>query len=360
MGEIERIIEGISDLDSKSMWEAQKRQNELTKPPGSLGVLEQISIRLAGMQGTSRPEIGKKVVIVMAADHGITEEGVSAFPADVTAQMVYNFTEGGAAVNVLARQAEAEVIAVDIGVKEDIKARGVIQKKIRPGTANMARGPAMTLAQAREAVLVGSRVAGDAIEESASVIATGDMGIGNTSASSAIISSLGDIELEAVVGRGTGVDDEGLKKKVATIELALELNEPDKNDPFDVLHKVGGLEIAGLVGVILECARRRTPVIIDGFISSAAALVASKLAPKSINYMIASHMSAETGHSRALAEIGLSPMLNMNMRLGEGTGAVLALTVIEAAAKLLTEMATFEQAGVSREKREEASPAKSG
>ncbi len=360
MGEIERIIEGISDLDAKSMMEAQIRQNELTKPPGSLGVLEQISIRLAGMQGTPMPEIGKKVVIVMAADHGITEEGVSAFPSDVTAQMVYNFTDGGAAVNVLARLAEAEVIAVDIGVKHEIKTQGVIQKKIRPGTANMARGAAMTHTQAKDAVLVGAEVAGRAIEKGASLVATGDMGIGNTSASSAIISSLGDIELEAVVGRGTGIDDEGLKRKLAAIKLSLEHNRPDKNDPLDVLHKVGGLEIAGLAGVILECARRRTPVIIDGFISSAAALVASKMAPKAINYMIASHMSVEKGHSRALSEIGLSPMLNMNMRLGEGTGAVLTMTVVEAAAKLLSEMATFEQAGVSRRKREEASPAQSG
>ncbi len=360
MGAIEKIVEGIKDLDAESMREAQKRQNELTKPPGSLGILEQISIRLAGMQRTAQPQIGKKVVIVMAADHGIAEEGVSAFPSDVTAQMVYNFAEEGAAVNVLARFAGAEVIVVDIGVKQDISSEKVVHEKIRYGTSNMTRGEAMTREEARDAVLVGARIAGQAIDEGASLIATGDMGIGNTSASSAIISCLGDIELSSVVGRGTGVDDEGLKRKLVAIEKAIKINRLNSEDPLDVLHKVGGLEIGGLTGVILEGARRQIPVIIDGFISSAAALLASKLAPKSINYMIASHTSAESGHSRALTEIGLSPMLNMNMRLGEGTGAVLAMTVVEAAAKLLSEMATFEQAGVSKEKREEISPTKFG
>ncbi|MCK4267793.1 MAG: nicotinate-nucleotide--dimethylbenzimidazole phosphoribosyltransferase [Actinomycetia bacterium] len=349
MKDLDEIVLGITDLDAEHMKAAQERQNTLTKPAGSLGILEQISIRLAGMQGTTRPVIGKKTVIVMAGDHGITEEGVSAYPTDVTAQMVYNFAAGGAAVNVLAKQAEADVVVVDVGVNQVIDSKQVIAKKVRPGTANMTKGPAMTRDEALAAIFVGVEVAEEVIAKGASLIATGDMGIGNTSASSAIISILGSIELEDIVGRGTGVDDEGLDRKRLAIRKAIDVNKPDSQDPLDVLHKVGGLEIAGLSGVIMACARRRTPVVIDGFISSAAALVAAKIAPKSVNYMIASHLSAESGHSLALAEVGLTPMLHMNMRLGEGTGAVIAMNIIHSAAKLMQDMATFEEASVSEE-----------
>lgn len=349
MKDLDEIVLGITDLDAEHMKAAQERQNTLTKPAGSLGMLEQISIRLAGMQGTTRPVIGKKTVIVMAGDHGITEEGVSAYPTDVTAQMVYNFAAGGAAVNVLAKQAEADVVVVDVGVNQVIDSKQVIAKKVRPGTANMTKGPAMTRDEALAAIFVGVEVAEEVIAKGASLIATGDMGIGNTSASSAIISILGSIELEDIVGRGTGIDDEGLDRKLLAIRKAIDVNKPDSQDPLDVLHKVGGLEIAGLSGVIMACARRRTPVVIDGFISSAAALVAAKIAPKSVNYMIASHLSAESGHSLALAEVGLTPMLHMNMRLGEGTGAVIAMNIIHSAAKLMQDMATFEEASVSAE-----------
>lgn len=349
MKDLDEIVLGITDLDAEHMKAAQERQNTLTKPAGSLGILEQISIRLAGMQGTTRPVIGKKTVIVMAGDHGITEEGVSAYPTDVTAQMVYNFAAGGAAVNVLAKQAEADVVVVDVGVNQVIDSKQVIAKKVRPGTANMTKGPAMTRDEALAAIFVGVEVAEEVIAKGASLIATGDMGIGNTSASSAIISILGSIELEDIVGRGTGVDDEGLDRKRLAIRKAIDVNKPDSQDPLDVLHKVGGLEIAGLSGVIMACALRRTPVVIDGFISSAAALVAAKIAPKSVNYMIASHLSAESGHSLALAEVGLTPMLHMNMRLGEGTGAVIAMNIIHSAAKLMQDMATFEEASVSEE-----------
>ncbi len=349
MRDLDEIVLGITDLDAEHMKAAQERQNTLTKPAGSLGILEQISIRLAGMQGTTRPVIGKKTVIVMAGDHGITEEGVSAYPADVTAQMVYNFAAGGAAVNVLAKQAEANVVVVDVGVNQVIDSKQVIAKKVRPGTANMTKGPAMTRDEALAAIFVGVEIAEEVIAKGASLIATGDMGIGNTSASSAIISILGSIELKDIVGRGTGVDDEGFDRKLLAIRKAIDVNKPDSQDPLDVLHKVGGLEIAGLSGVIMACARRRTPVVIDGFISSAAALVAAKIAPKSVNYMIASHLSAESGHSLALAEVGLTPMLHMNMRLGEGSGAVIAMNIIHSAAKLMQDMATFEEASVSEE-----------
>ena len=349
MKDLDEIVLGITDLDAEHMKAAQERQNTLTKPAGSLGMLEQISIRLAGMQGTTRPVIGKKTVIVMAGDHGITEEGGSAYPTDVTAQNGYNFAAGGAAVNVLAKQAEADVVVVDVGVNQVIDSKQVIAKKVRPGTANMTKGPAMTRDEALAAIFVGVEVAEEVIAKGASLIATGDMGIGNTSASSAIISILGSIELEDIVGRGTGIDDEGLDRKLLAIRKAIDVNKPDSQDPLDVLHKVGGLEIAGLSGVIMACARRRTPVVIDGFISSAAALVAAKIAPKSVNYMIASHLSAESGHSLALAEVGLTPMLHMNMRLGEGTGAVIAMNIIHSAAKLMQDMATFEEASVSAE-----------
>lgn len=349
MKDLNEIILGITDLDAEHMKAAQERQNTLTKPAGSLGVLEQISIRLAGMARSTQPEIRKKTVIVMAGDHGITEEGVSAYPSDVTAQMVYNFAAGGAAVNVLAKEAGADVVVVDVGVNQVIDHKRVIAKKVRPGTANMTKGPAMTREEALAAIFVGVEVAEEVVAKGASLIATGDMGIGNTSASSAIISILGSIGLEDIVGRGTGVDDEGLDRKLLAIRKAINVNKPQRQDPLDVLHKVGGLEIAGLSGVILACARRRTPVVIDGFISSAAALLAAKIAPKSVNYMIASHLSAESGHSLALAEVGLTPMLHMNMRLGEGTGAVIAMNIIHSAAKLMRDMATFEEASVSGE-----------
>jgi len=347
MSDLSKLSAAIGDLDAQAMSAAAARQDQLTKPAGSLGVLEQISIRLAGIKGRALPEIGDKAVVVMAADHGIAEEGTSAYPSEVTAQMVYNFARGGAAINVLALHEDVRVIVVDIGVKEDIDCDGVLLRKIRRGTANMAKGPAMARNEAIKAILTGAEIAGEAIRAGATIIGTGDMGIGNTSAGSAIISVLGGLPLESVVGRGTGIDDAGLDNKLKALDRALRINRPDKDDPVDVLAKVGGLEIAGLTGVILGCAAKRTPVVIDGFISAAAALVASKLAPKSVQFMIASHLSVEPGARYAMAEIGLTPMLHMDMRLGEGTGAVLAMNIIEASTKILIEMATFAEAGVA-------------
>jgi nicotinate-nucleotide--dimethylbenzimidazole phosphoribosyltransferase len=339
------LLDRIEDLDAGAMSAARERQDQLTKPAGSLGILEQISIRLAGICGEMLPEIEKKAVVVMAGDHGIVAEGVSAFPAEVTEQMVYNFINGGAAINVLARHEGAAVVVVDMGVKAVIDHPKVVNRKIKPGTANMTQGPAMTKDEAVRAVLAGANVASDLIQSGVNLLATGDMGIGNTSASSAIVSVLGGLPVADVVGAGTGIDH--VNDKARTIERAIAVNNPDPKDPIDVTAKVGGLEIAGLAGVVLAAAANRVPVIIDGFISGAAALIAAKLAPRSVNYMFASHQSVEPGHQKTMAEIGLAPVLHMDMRLGEGTGAVLAMNLVEAAALIIKEMATFAEAGVA-------------
>lgn len=347
------LIAAIGELDVAAMEAAQERQDQLTKPAGSLGVLEQISIRLAGIGGEICPSIEKKAVVVMAGDHGVTEEGVSAFPSEVTEQMVHNFTNGGAAINVLARHAGAEVIVVDMGVKADIDHPLVVGKKVKPGTDNIAKGPAMTRAEAEAAVMAGAEVATGLIENGVDLLATGEMGIGNTTASSAIVSVLGDLPVSDVVGAGTGIDSEAVIAKVRVIEKAIKRNDPQSDDPLDVLAKVGGLEIAGLTGVILAAAANRVPIIVDGFISGAAALIAAKLAPPAVNYMFASHQSVEPGHRRTLSEIGLAPVLHMDMRLGEGTGAVLAMNIIEAASRIIKEMATFAEASVSEAQQSE-------
>ncbi|MBK5226637.1 MAG: nicotinate-nucleotide--dimethylbenzimidazole phosphoribosyltransferase [Thermoleophilia bacterium] len=347
MNKLNKIIESIDGLDLKSMRLAHERQDQLTKPKGSLGVLEELSIKLAGIQGKPLPEINRKVIIVMAGDHGVADEGVSAFPQEVTPQMVANFAAGGAGINVLARHAGAEVRIVDMGVACPIDIPGVIDKKIRPGTANMAVGPAMTRDQAVACIEAGIEVAEEAIADGADLLGTGDMGIANTTASSAILTVFSGAELEHSVGRGTGIGADALDKKREVIRRAIKVNQPDKRDGLDVLAKVGGLEIGGLAGVILAAAANRVPVIIDGFISSAAALIAASLCPESRSYMIASHVSVEPGHKLMLDQLALKPMLFMNMRLGEGTGAALASSLVEASCKVLAEMATFAEAGVA-------------
>lgn len=347
MNKLNKIIESIDGLDLKSMRLAHERQDQLTKPKGSLGVLEELSIKLAGIQGKPLPEISRKVIIVMAGDHGVADEGVSAFPQEVTPQMVANFAAGGAGINVLARHAGAEVRIVDMGVACPIDIPGVIDKKIRPGTANMAVGPAMTRDQAVACIEAGIEVAEEAIADGADLLGTGDMGIANTTASSAILTVFSGAELEHSVGRGTGIGADALDKKREVIRRAIKVNQPDKRDGLDVLAKVGGLEIGGLAGVILAAAANRVPVIIDGFISSAAALIAASLCPESRSYMIASHVSVEPGHKLMLDQLALKPMLFMNMRLGEGTGAALASSLVEASCKVLAEMATFAEAGVA-------------
>jgi nicotinate-nucleotide--dimethylbenzimidazole phosphoribosyltransferase len=341
----------ISSLDLISQSAARARQDTLTKPPGSLGRLEELSIQLAAITGQPRPSVARKAVIVMAGDHGVTAEGVSAYPAEVTPQMVLNFLRGGAAINVLARQTGARVVVVDIGVASDLAPQpGLEIRKVACGTRNMALGPAMTRAQAEEAVTIGMQVVEAEIAKGLDLVATGDMGIGNTTASAAIVAVLAGQPTARVTGRGTGVDDAGLSRKVAVIERALALNQPNSHDPLDVLSKVGGLEIAGLVGVILGAAAKRLPVVIDGFISGAAALVAVTLMPEVKPYLIAAHQSVEVGHRILLEHLGLRPLLDLDLRLGEGTGAALAFHLVEAAARILNEMATFEEARVSEAK----------
>ncbi|OEF98000.1 nicotinate-nucleotide--dimethylbenzimidazole phosphoribosyltransferase [Desulfuribacillus alkaliarsenatis] len=351
MEQFQRTLEAVVETDTEYGIKAQERLDFLTKPPGSLGVLEQIAVKLACIQQNPMPRLGKKTVLVMAGDHGVVEEGVSAFPQEVTPQMVLNFLGEGAAINVLAKQADAKVVVTDVGVASPIAEHpSLYQKNVRRGTRNMVKEAAMTMEEAIEAIEVGIEIVTKEIDKGATIVATGEMGIGNTTPSSAILACFSGDELERITGRGTGVNDAGLHKKQQAIRTAIEINQPDVNNPLDVLRKVGGLEIAALTGVILGAAAKKVPVVIDGFISTAAALVAYKLKPETKDYIIASHISQEPGHKVMLDMIGLQPMLYLDMRLGEGTGAVLAFHMIEAATRIINEMATFAEAGVSEGK----------
>ncbi|MWC31209.1 nicotinate-nucleotide--dimethylbenzimidazole phosphoribosyltransferase [Paenibacillus sp. MMS18-CY102] len=338
----------IRPLDEEAMQLTDVRLANLTKPPGSLGKLEDIARQLAGITGEVDADLSRKAIVVMAADHGVCEEGISAFPADVTPQMVMNFLSGGAAVNVLARQAGADVVCVDIGVNAELEHPQLYARKLMHGTNNMAKGRAMEHETAVQALLTGIEVTDKLWEQGYRLFATGEMGIGNTTASAAVMSVLTGCSPEDAAGRGTGIDDARLAHKVDVIRRSIAVNEPNAADPLDVLSKVGGLEIAGLAGIILGAAARRCPVVIDGFISSAAALIAARMMPDAVHYMIGSHLSNEQAHKKLLDAIGLSPVIHLDMRLGEGTGAALCFHLIEAAQRLLKEMATFDSAGVSR------------
>jgi nicotinate-nucleotide--dimethylbenzimidazole phosphoribosyltransferase len=343
-----QTIARIQPLDRAAMSAAEARQLQLTKPPRALGRLESLSIQLAGITAKPRPRLVHKLVAVMAADHGVVTEGVSAFPAEVTPGMVMNFAAGGAAINVLARQVGARVLVTDVGVNADLSAAaGVRQRKIRMGTANMALGAAMTRDEALRAIGVGIDLVDEELRNGLDIVATGDMGIGNTTASSAVIAALTGLPVARVTGRGTGITAAALAGKVAVIEKALAVNAPDPSDPVDVLAKVGGLEIAALTGVVLGAAANRVPVVMDGFISAAAVLTAVRLCHEAVDYILPSHVSIEIGHQAVLDELGLIPLFDLEMRLGEGTGAALAMGIIEAAARILDEMATFESAGVA-------------
>jgi nicotinate-nucleotide--dimethylbenzimidazole phosphoribosyltransferase len=339
----------IPPIDEKARQQARERQDRLTKPAGSLGRLELLSIDLAGMTGRLDPPLEQRVVFTLAADHGVAREGVSAYPREVTAQMVLNFLAGGAAVNVLARMVGARVVVADLGVDADLPNQPQLRSlKVRRGTDSITQGPAMSVEEAREAIEHGRRLVLDEIERGLDVALTGDMGIGNTTASAALICALTGLDPKDVVGRGTGVDDEGLARKRDAVRKALEVNaERIAAGPVDALAAVGGFEIAGLAGVILEAASQRRPVLIDGFISAAAALAAARITPAATGYMIASHRSQELGHAAALQQLGLKPLLDLDLRLGEGTGALLALPLLDAAVRILNEMATFDEAGVS-------------
>jgi nicotinate-nucleotide--dimethylbenzimidazole phosphoribosyltransferase len=341
-------LAAVSKLDAAAMEAARVRQANLTKPPGALGRIEALSIQLAGITGQLRPALTPRQVIVCAADHGVTAEGVSAYPSAVTAQMVLNFLHGGAAINVLARQFGATVQVLDVGVQSDLPAHPLLSAaKVRRGTANLRQEPAMLRAEAVAAVAAGIAAAETAIAGGARVLATGDMGIGNTTASAAIAAVLTHTPPAEVTGYGTGLDEEGRRHKVQVIEEALAQRRPDPTDALDVLAKVGGLEIGAIAGVILGGAARRVPVVVDGIISTAGAAIAVGLCPAVHPFLIAGHRSAEPGHGVLLAHLGLAPLIDLDLRLGEGTGAALALPLLDAAVATLNEMATFAEAQVS-------------
>jgi nicotinate-nucleotide--dimethylbenzimidazole phosphoribosyltransferase len=346
--QIEELIGRIEPLDRAAMDMARSRQDQLTKPRGSLGRLEDLSIQVAGITANPRPRARDKVVLVMAGDHGVVAEGVSAYPQEVTPQMVMNFLHGGAGINVFARLQGARVVVVDMGVAAELPpATGLTVRKIGRGTADLTKGPAMTRVQAMESILAGAEVVEYENANQMDIVATGDMGIGNTTPSAAIAAVLTGASIEEIVGRGTGVDDDGLQRKVSAIRRGLEVNQPMSHDGLDVLSKVGGFEIGGLAGAMLAAAGHRKPVVIDGFIAGAAAMIAVSLAPGVRDYLIAGHVSEERGHAIMLDWLHLQPLLDLKMRLGEGTGAVLAMNLIEAACRALSEMATFDEAGVS-------------
>jgi nicotinate-nucleotide--dimethylbenzimidazole phosphoribosyltransferase len=344
--DLQRLRDAIGGPRGAAAAEAQRHLDALTKPPGSLGRLEELAVRMAALTGRA-PRVAAPVIFTLAADHGVVAEGVSAYPQTVTAQMVENFLRGGAAVNVLARQAGVRVVVADFGVATPLGApAGLLVRRVGAGTNNMARGPAMTRAQAVEAVEAGAALAAEAIAAGADLIGTGEMGIGNTTAASAITAAITGAPAEAVTGPGTGIDDAGRRRKVTVVERALRVNAPDAADGLDVLAKVGGFEIGGLAGVILAAAAHRVPVALDGFIAGAAALVAVTLAPDARHALFASHRSAEPGHAIVLHRLALEPYLALDLRLGEGTGAALFVPLARAAAAIYGEMATFKSAGV--------------
>lgn len=346
MTSVPALCEAIAAPRPGAAAEALRHLDTLTKPPGSLGRLEELAARLVALTGAA-PRVSRPVIFTFAADHGVAAEGVSAYPQSVTAQMVENFLRGGAAVNALARDCGARVVVADFGVASVIGGSETLMRcSLGAGTANMTCGPAMSRQHAATAIERGAQLAMDAIDGGADLVATGDMGIGNTTAASAITAAITGAPAEAVTGRGTGVDDEGWRRKVNAVRRALDVNRPDRRDGIDVLAKVGGFEIGGLVGVILGGAARRVPVALDGFIAGAAALVATTLAPASVHAIFASHRSAERGHDHALAHLGLVPYLDLGLRLGEGTGAALFVHLARAAGRVYTEMATFKSAGV--------------
>jgi len=327
---------------------AQQRLDSLTKPPGSLGRLEEFARRLVAIYQTEMPEIPKKVVFTFAGDHGVAEEGVSAFPQAVTAQMVFNFIHGGAGINVLARHAGADVVVIDIGVNFDFDdLKGLVKRKVVYGTKNIAREPAMTSDEAVRCIEIGKQLAQEYADRGYRLFATGEMGIANTTPSSAIAAVLTGKPVSDVTGKGTGIDEIALENKVRVITKAISINRPDPRDGLDVLAKIGGAEIGGIAGLCLGAAEKGIPVVIDGFISTAGALIAYTLNPDVADYLFAAHHSVERGHQAMLDHMKLRPILNLDLRLGEGTGAALAMTVIDAGLKIYREMATFSEAGIS-------------
>jgi nicotinate-nucleotide--dimethylbenzimidazole phosphoribosyltransferase len=335
-------------IDAKTAAETQKLLDLKTKPRRSLGRLEELACRIAAIRGMAVPPVPRKVIVVMAADHGVTEEGVSAYPSEVTSQMLLNFARGGAAINVLARRASAEVVVVDMGAKEAVlPIPGIRHRRLGPGTANFTRGPAMSRETATRAAEIGIQLAEELTHDGVALLGLGDMGIANTTAASALAAAYTASSPEEVTGRGTGIDDATYTRKLAAVRSGLALHTPDPLDPLATLARLGGFEIAGLAGVVLGGAAAKVPVVLDGFITGVAALAAVRLAPQAAGYLIASHRSVEKGHRVVLEALGAEPLLDLDLRLGEGTGAALALGLIDAALLIVHEMATFEGAGVT-------------
>lgn len=349
MQEFTRICNGIQPLNQAVVEQAHAKLDRLIKPIGSLGKLEEIAVQIAGITGRLDNQFNKKCMVVMSADNGVCEEGVSACPPAMTAIQTMNFTKGICGINVLSRHAGMDLRIVDIGINAEIHHPEVLNRKIRKGTMNICKGPAMTRDEAVRAIEVGIEIVGDLVREGYQILGTGEMGIGNTSTSSAVLTAFTGYDTEWTVGKGAGLTEEDFAKKKRCIKQALAMNRPDQNDPIDVLAKVGGLDIAGMVGCYLGAAYYRIPIIIDGFISAAAALTAFRINKLSKEYMLPSHNSAEPGFKLIMRELEMSPLLDLNLRLGEGTGCPLAIPIIEAAAKIITEMATFEEISMSNE-----------
>ncbi|WP_078553022.1 nicotinate-nucleotide--dimethylbenzimidazole phosphoribosyltransferase [Bacillus alkalicellulosilyticus] len=346
MKQLQQTIKSIQPLQQDVMKKVQGHVTQLAKPIGALGRIEELAIQIAGITGRERPTVHKPAVIVAAADHGIVTEGVSAYPQDVTKLMLQTFVQGKAAINVFSNQIGAEVYVVDVGVKGDASFEGVLQRKVKNGTANFLHEDAMTRSEAVKAIEIGIALADESINKGHELLITGEMGIGNTTASSAITAAITSTNVEDVVGRGTGLNDEQYAEKIKIIENAIVARNPNRNDGLDVLSKVGGLEIALLTGVILQGASRQIPVIVDGFISSAAALTACSLCPTVQEHLIISHQSVEQGQRAIFAHLKKKPLLSLDLRLGEGTGAALAYPLIQASTNILTEMATFSDLGL--------------
>ncbi|MCX7841598.1 MAG: nicotinate-nucleotide--dimethylbenzimidazole phosphoribosyltransferase [Clostridia bacterium] len=345
---LQQALDSIGDLHKDLMDKAQARLDNLTKPIGSLGRLEEIVKQLVGITGDLNPVVDKKTVIIMCADNGVVEEGVTQTTKDVTATVTRNFTKGFTGINVLSRHANSDILIVDIGVDADLGCEGIMDCKVRRGTWNIAKGPAMTREEAIKCIETGINIVGDLKKQGINMLGTGEMGIGNTTTSSAIAIVLTDSPVEEMVGRGAGLTSEGLQRKISVVRKAIEVNKPDKNDPIDVLAKLGGFDIAGLVGCYLGAAAYRLPILIDGFISAAAALIAVNIKREAKNYIFPSHGSAEPGTGAIMKALGLQPMLNLGMRLGEGTGAALAFHIIDAAVAAYREMGTFQDAQVEK------------
>jgi len=346
---LEELLQSIDPIDYGQEHRIQSHLDNLTKPKDSLGRLEELAKKYILIHGDLRPPLPQKTILVFAGDHGVTEEGISAFPKEVTYQMVYNFLSGGAGINVLARHVGAEVMVVDIGVDYDFpELTGLIRRKVAHGTRNMIRGPALTREEAVSAILIGAELAEEAISNGATLLAAGEMGIGNTTPASALTAVFCDKAAHDVTGRGTGISSEALSHKTEIVEKAIERHRPDPHHhPIGTLAAVGGLEIAAICGVIIGAASRKTPIVTDGFISTAGALAAYALQPLIRDYLFASHQSVECGHRVQLEYLGLKPVLDLDLRLGEGTGAALAMGIIEAGLKIYLEMATFQGAQVS-------------